>query len=108
MGTGKVKIVIGPIKVVGHGGKVAGAVLLVVGAALGNSGYLGNGVGVVGRLQRTGQKVLFLDRLRGHLGIDAGAAQKQQALDITGIGTVNDISLDHQVVVEKLGLAGAV
>ena len=80
MGFFQIEVVVGAVEVVGHGGQVSGAVLAVIGPAHGDAGDLGDGVGVVGRLQRAGQQILFLDRLRRQLGVDAGAAQEEQPL----------------------------
>ncbi len=51
VGTGQVKIITGTIEVIGHGCQKAGTVLLIIGAALVDTGNLGNGIGIIGWLQ---------------------------------------------------------
>ncbi len=41
-------VVIGPVQVGGHDGDVVAAVLVAVGVAELNTGYLGNGIGLIG------------------------------------------------------------
>lgn len=74
----QVEIVPWAIEVCEHGGYKIGAVLAVVGVAHANAGNLGQGVGLVGRLQGPGQKGLFLHGLLGQLGVDATGAQEQE------------------------------
>ena len=71
-------------------------------------GDLGDGVGFVGRLERAREERLFLDRLRGELGINAGAAQKEDPFHPRLIGRLYEIRGDHEVVVEEVGGPGVV
>ncbi len=44
-----------------------------------DAGYLGDLLPLIGGLQRPGEQRFLTDRLLGELGVDAAAAQKQQA-----------------------------
>jgi len=79
-----------------------GAVLAVVRLAHLQAGDLGDGVGLVGRLQRPGQQVFLAQRLRRQLRIDAGGAEKEQTFDAVPPCLVDHVVLDHQVVVDEL------
>ena len=59
-------------------------------------------------LQRPGQQILLLQGLRRHPRVDAGAAQKQQLLHPGQPGRLDDIRLDHQVLVKKVRRPGVV
>ena len=102
MGGLQVEIVIGAIEVGRHGGDERGAILTIVGLAHGDAGDLGDGIGAVGRLQRSGKEVLLLDRLGGKLGVDAGAAEEEELPDAVFPRLVDYVGLDHQVVVDEL------
>ena len=91
---GEVEVVARAVEVGGHGGEVAGAVLAVVAPAHLDARDLGDGVGPVGRLQRPGEQILFLDRLRAEPGIDAGGAEEEQALDAGVAAGLDDVGLD--------------
>lgn len=81
---------------------------LVIRAALTDSGNFSNGVGIIGRLKWAGQQVFLFHRLWSKFGIDTGAAEKQKARDTTFPGVVNDVVLNHQVVMNELTLIAAV
>ena len=55
-----------------------------------------------------GQQRLFLDRLRRKFRIDAGRAEKHQAVDAGEVRGMNDIGLDCQIVVNEIGGEGVV
>lgn len=57
----------------GHYAQESGPVLAVEGLAELDAGNLCNGVGLIGRLERVGEQVLFLQGLRGEFRINAGA-----------------------------------
>jgi hypothetical protein len=67
-----------------------------------DAGYLGQRVRPVGGLERTSQQILFFDWLRAKLGVDAGRAEKEQAVDIGAVGGVNDVSLNDQVFADEV------
>ena len=77
--------------------------LAVVAFAELDAGDLGDGIGFVGLFQRTGQEEVLPDRLRAVARIDAARAEKAQALHTGQPGTVNQVGLDHQVLVDEVG-----
>lgn len=97
----EVVVVAGPVEVRGLAGDVARAVLPPVGLDELQPGDLGNGVPLVRLLEWTREECLLVDRLRRVLGVDAGGAEEDKALDAGLVGGVDDVRLDHQVVVEE-------
>ena len=75
---GEVVVVVGAVEIGGHHTDVAGAVLAVHALAQLDAGDLGDGVGLVGRLQRPGQQVFLPDRLRAVARIDAAGAEESR------------------------------
>ena len=73
-----------------------------------HAGDLGDGVGVVGRLQQAGEQGVLADRLLGELRVDAARAEEQQPLDADLVGGVDDVHLDADVVGEEVGRVGGV
>ena len=104
----QVEVIVRAVQVRRHGGYEVPAVLPPVELAQLDPGDLRHRVRLVGLLQRTGQQVLLLDRLRRELRIDARATQEQQLLHIVLVRRVYDVRLDHQVVVDELRRVGAV
>jgi hypothetical protein len=47
--------------------------------------------------------MLLLDRLRRELRINAGRAKENQPVDIGGVGGMDDIRLDREIVINKIG-----
>ena len=92
----QIEIVIGPIKIARHHRNVMTAILLAVGLTKFDAGDLGDRIPFIGRLQRPGQQRLLLDRLRREFRIDAGRAQKHQAVDAGGVGRMDDVRFDRQ------------
>lgn len=64
-------VVAGAVQIGGHGADGVKAVLFAVGLTHLDAGYFGQGIGVVGGLQRAGEQIFFPDGLRAELGIDA-------------------------------------
>ena len=93
----QMEVVIGTIEVGGHHGNIVGAVLQVVALAHLQAGNLGDGVLLVGVLQRAGQEAVLLHGLRCVLGIDAGAAQEEQFLHAMGVGFTDHVALNLHV-----------
>ena len=62
----------------------------------------GNGIGLIGGLERTGQQRIFHQRLRGELGIDAGGTEEQEFVHAVLPRRVNDVGLHHEVLVQEL------
>ena len=108
----RVVVVARAVEVGGHDATVvhpvAGAVLAVVALAQLDAGDLGDGVGFVGGLEQAGEECFFPHRLRGELGVDAGGAEEHQLGHAVGVGGVDDVGLDHQVLVDELGRIGVV
>ncbi len=99
----QVEIVVGAIKVGGHHGNVVRTVLKIEAFAHFQSGYFGNGIGLVGVFQRRGEECVFLHRLFGVTGIDAGTTQKEELFHSVTETFADDILLYLQVLVDKIG-----
>jgi hypothetical protein len=104
----QMKVVAGAIDIGGHDRDEARAVLAIVGLAQLQPGNLGDRVRFVGRLERPVEQGLFPHRLRRELRVDARGAEEQQALDPVVPGLVNDIVLNHQVVMHEFRRVAAV
>ncbi len=108
MGGLEVVIVVGAVEVGGHDGNEMAAVLGSVGVAELDAGDLGDGVGFIGGLQLAGEEVVFFQRLRRQLGVDTGGAQEEELFDAILLGGMDDVVLDHQVVIEEFSPVGVV
>ena len=97
-----VEVVPRPVEVGRHGRDEVVAVLLPVRLAELDTGDLGEGIALVGRLQGPAQQGLLCDRLLSQPRVDARAPQVQQLLDADPVGGLHDRRVDHQVVVEEL------
>ena len=75
------KLSFGAVQVRGHDGDEVRPILLVVIPAQLDRRYFGDGIGFVGRFQKSGQKMLFLHGLRREFRIDAGGAEIQELFD---------------------------
>jgi hypothetical protein len=76
--------------------------LAAVGLAEPQTCDLGDGVPLIGGLERTGQKGLLVDWLRGEFGVDARGAEEQQLLDPRCSRRVHHVGCDRKVVAEKI------
>jgi hypothetical protein len=101
-------IIPGAVEVGGHEADVVTAVLMTVGVAEFDARDFGQSIGLVRRLQGTGQQSLFDDRLRGHFGVNTGRTQKQKLGHSVAVRGLDQVGLDHEVIVEKLGAVGVV
>ena len=63
MGTLQVEVVVRLVEIRGYGGDEIAAILASIGLAHFNVGDLGYGVLLIGLFERTGQQILFLNRL---------------------------------------------
>src|SRR3989441_660748 len=99
----EVVVVAGPVHVVRHDAEVARAVLAVVRPAHLDAGNLRQGVRAVGRLERPGEEVLLLDRLRAVARVDARGAEKEQLAHARLPGLLEDVGLDRQVLEDEVG-----
>ena len=103
VGVLQVEVVVGAVEIGGHHGNVIGAVLQVVALAHLQAGNLGNGVLLVGVLQRAGEEAVLLHGLGSVLGVDARAAQEEQLLHAMGVGLGDDVALDLHVHHDEVG-----
>ena len=99
----KVKVIVRAVEVRGHQREEIVAVLFVVGLAQLDAGDLGDRVPLVRGLQWAGEQALLRHRLRGVLRVDAGGAEKEEALDAGLVGRGDDALLDGQVVADEVG-----
>ena len=98
----QIEVVPGTVQIRGHEGQILGAILAIEAAAQLDAGDLGDGIGTVGLFQGAGEKVLLLERLRGELGVDAGAAKEDEALHPCPERLVDHVEFDGQVLLDEL------
>ena len=108
VGAFQVEVIVGAIEVGGHGRDEVAAVLLPVGLAELDAGDLGDGVGLVGRLQIAAEQVFLPHGLGAFPGVDAGTAQVEELFDVVEIGGVDHGGVDHHVVVDEFSRPGGV
>ena len=108
MGILGVVVVAWAIEIGRHHAAVVDAVLAVVALAQLDPGDLGDRVGLVGRLQRAGEQRVLGHRLRREARVDAARPEEEELLHPGAEGGVDDVRLDHQVVVDELGWIGGV
>ena len=96
------EIVVRPVKIGGQHAHGIEAVLAAVGLAHLDAGELGDGIGIVGGLERAGQQVFLAHRLRRELRVDAARSQEHQFGDAEAIRRVDDVGLDQQVVANEI------
>ena len=77
--------------------------LRVEGFAQLDAGDLGDGIGLVGGFERTGEQVLFANRLRAIARVDAARAEEDQPLHAGAVRALDEVGLDLQVLVEEVG-----
>lgn len=104
----RVIIVTCAVEVRRHGADGVKAVLLAVGLAHLDARDLGQGIGIIGGLQGSGEQVLLFDGLRAELGIDAGRPQKEEFFYAILPGTMDDVVLDLEVLIDELGRIGGI
>jgi hypothetical protein len=73
-----------------------------------DTGDLGEGIGVVGPLERPGEHCVFADRLRAITRVNARAAQVEQLRDARSPCGPQHRGVKHQVIIEEIGRAGRV
>ncbi len=73
-----------------------------------DAGDLGDRVPLIRGLQRASEQRFLTDRLLSELGVDAAAAQKQQAPHPGAPGRFNHVGLDLEVVEEEIGWVSVV
>ena len=67
-----------------------------------DAGDLGDRIPLIGGLQGPGEQRFLANRLLGELGVDAAAAQKQQAPHAAAPGRFNHVGLDLEVIEQKI------
>ena len=90
------------IQVGRHDAAVVSAMLAVVAFAQFDPCNLGDRIGFIGWLQYPCEQRVLAHRLFCMLWVDARRAQKQQLLNIVLMRGLNDVGLDHQVVIDKI------
>ena len=96
-------VIVGPVEVGGHHGDVVRAVLAVEELAILEAGDLGQGVGLVGLLQRAGEQAALGHGLGRHAGIDAAGTQELELAAAVLPGGMDDVHLQNHVVVHEVG-----
>lgn len=105
----RVEVVVRAIQVGGHGGDGVEAVLDAVGLAHLDAGDLGDGVPLVGGLERAGEERVLRDGLRRELGVDAGGAEEEELADGAAAQRgVDYVGLDLEVGGDEVGGEGGV
>lgn len=66
-----------------------------------DAGDFGDGVGVVGGFEGAGEEGALGDGLRGHLGVDAGAAEEEEFAGAEVGGGFDEVVLDGEVLPEE-------
>ena len=82
--------------------------LPAVGLAHLDTGYLGDCVPFVGRLERPGQQCILAHGLGCELGVDATRPEEAELLDAGPPGCVDHVRLDLQVVAQEVRRIGVV
>ena len=104
----RVVVIAGAVQVCGHDGAVVGSVLTVATFAYLDTGDLGDGVRLVGRLQRAGEQRILGDWLRGKARVDTRRAQKEQPSHAGVQRRRDDVVLDGQILENEVGRVGVV
>ena len=99
----QIVIVIRTIQVGWHGGNEITAVLPPVCLTKLNPGNFSHCIPFICWLQRTGKEVLFFQRLRRQLRINARAAQEQKFCHARTVSAMDQIVLDLQVLEQEFG-----
>jgi len=99
---GQVKIISGPRQIRWHGGGKIFAMLPAIGGVEFYACDLSDGVPLVGRLERPGEKRLFDDRLWRKLRINTRRSEKDELLETAHVSCVDDAAGDRRVIVKKI------
>ena len=76
-----VEVIVLAVEVGGHCAAIVPAILAVVTFAEFDASNFGNGIGLIGWLECSGQQCIFLHRLLGHFRINTRRAKEQQLLN---------------------------
>ena len=96
-------IVVAAVEIGRHHRDEVAAVLLAIGLAQLDGGDLGDGIPLVGRLQRAAEQRVLGHRLRRQPRINAGRAERQQLLDAGLVRAADDIERDRQIDGDEIG-----
>ena len=108
MAVGQVVVIARSVQIGRHQRHVLRAVLPVVALADFHTRDFRDGIRLVGLLQRAGQQIFLLDRLRAVARIDAAGAKEHQPLNACQICTLNEVCLDGQIFIEKFAASRVV
>ena len=100
---GRIEVVVRPVQIRRHRRDPGQAVLASHCLDLHDPGDLRDRVGVVRRLELTGQQTRLADRLLGVLRVDARRPEEQQPRRADLERRVHQVDLDAEVVAEELG-----
>ena len=95
-------VVAGAVEIRRHHRNEIGAVLTAIGLGQLHAGDLGDGVPLVGRLERAGQQRVLGHRLRRKPRIGARRRQEQELVDAGAMRAGDHIGFDHEVVVQEI------
>ena len=98
----QIEIVERPVHVRRHRADEIRAVLPPVRLAELDARDLGDGVRFVRRFQRAREQRFLVDRLRGELRVDARTAQKQQLAHPGGVGRLDEVVLNFEVIQQEI------
>src|SRR5262250_3474532 len=96
------KIVARAVKIGRHRRDEIASVLAPVGLTKLDPGDFGDRVGLIGRLEAPCQQCVFGNGLGSFAWINARRTEEQKLFDARAVGGMDDVSLDEQVVVEKI------
>lgn len=103
------EVVLRAVEVGWHGGDGVKAVLDAVGLTHLDAGDLGDGVPLVGGLERAGEQGILGDGLRRELGVDAGGTEEEELPDGAAPERgVDDVGLDLEICGDEVGGEGGV
>lgn len=103
------EVIVLAVEIGRHGRDRIESVLDPVSLAHLDAGDLGDGVPLVGGLERAGKERGFGYGLRGVLGVDAGGSEEEEFLNRSGSeGGVDDVGLDLEVDGDEVGGEGRV
>ena len=103
MRVGGMIIVVRAVEIGRHHRYIVSAILTVEKLAIFQSRDFGQGICLVGFLERGSEQAAFGHRLGSHAGIDARRPQKFQFPATVAPGRVNHIHLENHVVVHEIG-----
>ena len=97
----RIVVVVGSVEVARHQAHRVPAVLFTQVQTEFVAGDLRQGVPLVGRFQRSGEKILFFDRLRSTARIDAARSQKTELLHSMQVALHDHVVLDLEVLKQE-------